>query len=126
MSHSWTPIDDNKDLIPSESIPLLAALKYGKETYNATYRLINADGEIKWLTISAAPILDEEGQIISAIASLSDTTAQQYAIQALQKSERRFRTLFEQVVDAIIICEMDGQILDVNQRACDLLGLFPQ
>ena len=122
FDHIWTPIDDQNNLIPPESFPLMSALKNNAETINATYRFINPDGEIKWLTISAAPIVDENGQTISAIASLTDTTAQQYAVLDLQKSEKRFRTLFEQVVDAIIICDLDGQIMDVNQRACDLLG----
>ena len=118
----WTPIDDQNNPIPAESFPLISALKNEQETCNASFRLINPDGDIKWLAISAAPIVDENGQTISAIASLTDTTAQQFAVLDLQKSEKRFRTLFEQVVDAIIICELDGQILDVNQRACEMLG----
>ena len=122
MSIAGTPIDDHNILIPADSSPLISALMEDKETVNATYKFVNPEGELKWLTISAAPILDDNGQTISAIASLSDTTAQQYAVLDLQRSEKRFRTLFEQVVESIIICELDGQILDINQRACDMLG----
>ena len=118
----WIPIDDHNYPVPFDTVPLLAALKTGKETANSTYRFINADAEIKWLTISAAPILNDDAELVGAIASLSDTTARQFAMQAMQKSEKRFRTLFEQVVDAIIICELDGRVVDANHRACDMLG----
>jgi PAS domain S-box-containing protein len=45
----------------------------------------------------------------------------QLAVQALRKSEERFRKLFEQSNDAIFIHQA-GRIIDVNQRACEMLG----
>lgn len=45
----------------------------------------------------------------------------QRAEEALRKSEERFRKLFEQSNDAIFIHQA-GKIIDVNQRACDMLG----
>jgi formate hydrogenlyase transcriptional activator len=42
--------------------------------------------------------------------------------QALQDSERRYRTLFEKANDAIFLETEDDDIIAVNQRACDLLG----
>jgi len=41
--------------------------------------------------------------------------------EALRKSEERFRKLFEQSNDAIFI-HQTGRIIDVNQRACEMLG----
>jgi PAS domain S-box-containing protein len=43
------------------------------------------------------------------------------AEEALRKSEERFRKLFEQSNDAIFIHQA-GRIIDVNQRACEMLG----
>jgi len=43
------------------------------------------------------------------------------AEQALRESEERFSKLFEQSNDAILI-HKSGQIIDVNQRACEMLG----
>ncbi|MFC1816367.1 PAS domain-containing protein [Thermodesulfobacteriota bacterium] len=40
---------------------------------------------------------------------------------ALQKSEERFRNLFEQSNDAVII-HVAGKILDVNSRTCEMIG----
>jgi two-component system, LuxR family, sensor kinase FixL len=52
-----------------------------------------------------------------------------YAIQraaaskALQKSNERFRLLFERSMDAILISNDDGQFVEVNRAACRLLGM---
>jgi two-component system sensor histidine kinase/response regulator len=45
----------------------------------------------------------------------------QQAEEALRKSEKRFRKLFEQSNDAIFI-HQSGRIIDVNQRSCEMLG----
>jgi PAS domain S-box-containing protein len=41
---------------------------------------------------------------------------------ALQESEQRFRKLAENSPDAFFLHDMSGAILDVNQRACEMLG----
>ena len=41
---------------------------------------------------------------------------------ALQQSEKRFRSIFEGVDDAIFVESMQGEILDVNDRACEMFG----
>ncbi len=42
--------------------------------------------------------------------------------EALRESEGRYRTLFEQAYDAIFLEDEEDNILDVNRRACELLG----
>lgn len=47
----------------------------------------------------------------------------QQRVNQLQASEERFRTIFDSVNDAIFVHDAQtGAILDVNQRACELLG----
>jgi len=40
----------------------------------------------------------------------------------LRASEQRFRNLFEESTNAIILHKLDGEIIDVNKKACRLLG----
>jgi PAS domain S-box-containing protein len=44
------------------------------------------------------------------------------AEKRLRESESQFRRLFEQSNDAIFIHTFDGEIVDVNGRACEMLG----
>ncbi|MBU0728689.1 MAG: PAS domain S-box protein [Proteobacteria bacterium] len=41
---------------------------------------------------------------------------------ALRESEKRFRTLVDQAVDAFFLHDANGCFVDVNQRACESLG----
>ena len=52
------------------------------------------------------------------------TDARNKAINELQKSEQRFRTSIETANDAIFFTDIEtGLIIDVNTKACDLLGM---
>jgi PAS domain S-box-containing protein len=48
------------------------------------------------------------------------------AAQALQESEERYRALFEHANDAIFVENLDDRIVDVNRRACELMGYSRQ
>lgn len=47
----------------------------------------------RWLYFTAAPLFDSQGQIIGAIETLQDITAQRQAEAALKQSEERYRQL---------------------------------
>lgn len=51
-----------------------------------------------------------------------DITPRRRALEALRESEERFRSIMEHAADAIIIHDINGAIVDVNQSACDMLG----
>ena len=44
------------------------------------------------------------------------------AYEELKGSENKFRTLFNHASDAIGIYDLDGQFMEVNQTACEILG----
>jgi PAS domain S-box-containing protein len=62
---------------------------------------------------------DEIGEL--AVAFNRMTEKRQGAEEALRESEERFRKLFEQSNDAVLIHKF-GRIIDVNERTCEMLG----
>ena len=55
-------------------------------------------------------------------ANTTDTTERKRLEDQLRESESRFRTMFEQAAVGIAYTRLDGQLLEVNQRFCDILG----
>ena len=53
---------------------------------------------------------------------MRDITERQRAESSLQASEERFRRLFNGAADSIILHDMTGRVVDVNEQSCDLLG----
>ncbi|KQQ86568.1 EAL domain-containing protein [Massilia sp. Leaf139] len=69
-----------------------------------------------WVEVHAYP--SEEGLSVY----FHDITFKHQAEQALRKSEQRFRSLFQQAADSIIIADRDLRIVAANGRACSNFG----
>ncbi|MDF1499221.1 MAG: PAS domain S-box protein [Anaerolineales bacterium] len=61
-------------------------------------------------------------RVKSFASQLTNAIKRKQAQEALQQSEANYRDIFEGVQDAIFVQSMDGQILDVNRRACEMYG----
>ncbi|MBI4797724.1 MAG: PAS domain S-box protein [Desulfarculus sp.] len=65
---------------------------------------------------------DPQKRVTGFTVIIHDITEPLQAQQALKKSEEKFRQLFEHSNDAIFVHDDQGVFLDVNQRACAMLG----
>lgn len=77
--------------------------------------LIARDGTERLIADSAAPILDEHGELRGVVIVFRDVTAG-------RSVEARFRRLVEAAPDAIVIADPDGRISIVNHQASALFG----
>ena len=60
---------------------------------------------------------------VGSVVTFRDITERMLTEQALQRSERYYRSLFENAHDAILIFDPDGEIVfDANARACEMYG----
>ena len=85
-------------------------------------RHINLKGEIHYIDFSIAPVKDDQGKIIYLVPEGRDITKRKLAEEALRLSEKKYRTLFEQSADAILIIQ-HGRFVDCNQATLDMLGV---
>lgn len=107
-------------------------------TFTCEYRIQCKDGNYKWILGRAKAIWDETGTPVRIVGSISDITSRkQYQFwlerlneelerrvcqrtEELARSERDLRTIFNNVYDALFIQDMNGVVLDVNDRAVEL------
>jgi len=69
----------------------------------------------------SASVIPYEGKD-RLISLVRDVTERKAAELALRQSEARFRTFVENAADAFFIIGPQGQVQDVNRRACESLG----
>jgi len=101
---------------------LARALARGESTGNQVIDIESCDGSRKTILESAAPILSTDGEVLGAISLYEDITEQRALAETLRESEARYRALFENSIDAILLTRPGGAILAANDAACRLLG----
>ena len=79
------------------------------------------DGSRKTILNWAAPIRDESGAIVGAVAVNEDITSQRRIAEDLGESEARFEAMFEYSIEAMLITAPDGRVLSANREALNLL-----
>ncbi|WP_256091090.1 PAS domain S-box protein [Nostoc sp. KVJ20] len=81
------------------------------------------DGRRVWVVWSNQSIFNEQGDVVEILSVGNDTTQRRQAEEALQRSEAKFRTIFENSQVGIYRTRTDdGLILNANQRFADLFG----
>ncbi|RMF58170.1 MAG: PAS domain-containing sensor histidine kinase [Calditrichaeota bacterium] len=85
------------------------------------FRVFTKNGKICWLWFYGFPVWDEKQQrVVKIYGGAQDITGRKRANAALQESEQRFRQLFENSPDVVIVKDSEDRILDANQAACQL------
>ncbi len=80
------------------------------------------DGAVHYFEFSLKPFTTDNGRILYLIPESRDITAQKMALEALQKSEQRFRTIFENAPIFIDAFDKDGRCILWNKQSQKTFG----
>ncbi|MFH1221314.1 MAG: PAS domain-containing protein [Candidatus Eisenbacteria bacterium] len=97
--------------------PGIAALALLTIAVSPEYRIIIRDGETKWIPDEAAPIPNDKSDTDER-ARLTEDTAEK---KSAEEERRRMFQVFEKSLDAIIIMDTEGKIIDANPAALRLV-----
>ncbi len=78
-------------------------------------------GRGAYLSATASPLFDREGNVAGAIESIRDTTEQKRIEKALQESEERYRTAIESSNDGVAMVR-DQNYIFVNRKFLEIFG----
>jgi len=80
-----------------------------------------ANGERLNFNVTKIPI-STFGYENCVLVIATDISEQKQAKAAIQESEKKYRTLFENAGEAIFLHDLDGNLVDVNPECCNLYG----
>ncbi|NTW24892.1 MAG: PAS domain S-box protein, partial [Lentimicrobium sp.] len=102
-------------------------------TQGLQFRIAAKNGEVFWFELNSKARFDSNGTYLGEDGILRDITDRKKAEEALIQSEIRFKILFDDAPDAMLLADPEtGKIIDVNNNACrlfkrqkhELIGLF--
>jgi PAS domain S-box-containing protein len=90
------------------------------------YRVVRADGAVRWVQARAVPLIDAEGEIREWVGTLTDIDEQRTAQETLAESEARYRLLTESLTDMVVRADQTGLRLYVSPASREILGYEPE
>jgi len=116
-------LPDRTTPFPANRLPLYRALE-GEEIENELIFIKNpARTDGLWINVNGKPLRDYDNEICGGVVIFRDVSDQREAEESLQSISRRLATLVENQNSGILIESETGQVLQVNQAFCNLVGL---
>jgi PAS domain S-box-containing protein len=101
----------------------VAAVLEGHADLHSEYRVILPDGRLRWITALGHGIYDDAGQPLRVSGICLDITERKGTEEALRASEKKYRLLFQNMVEGFALYELlydeqgqavDWRVLEVN------------
>ena len=115
----WIKVVYEEDLpLINDNYPLLLAGK----SLKTEHRIIHKDGSIRWIETKITPTLNSAGKLIRLDGVTNDISEKKYAVNQLEKSEIRFRSLIEHNEEGIFLCDEKCNVIYQSPSVVRLTG----
>ncbi|MBE0466862.1 MAG: PAS domain S-box protein [Candidatus Desulforudis sp.] len=102
---------------------VLQRILAGEQRLELEVEKVRPDGRRIDVDAIATPLKDASGRIVGVIESFRDITERKRMEEALRASKDALRVVFNSVYDAIFLFELDGAIIDVNEKMLEMYGV---
>ncbi len=120
----WKAIHEDGSEFLGESHPAMVALNTGERVKDALMGILNPEKETyQWINVNAVPVYREgEEKPYQVYTTFEDITERKRTEEELRDSEAKYSSLFHRSNDAIFIHDLDGKIIEANQKVLQLFG----
>ncbi|WP_293131750.1 PAS domain-containing protein [Microcoleus sp. bin38.metabat.b11b12b14.051] len=111
-------------IYPEDLAKVEATIRQGiesKQSYNLEYRLLAADGTVKWVWDKGSPVFEADGSVSCLDGVILDISDRYYAQEALRQKTSELESVFLALPDLYFRLDADGIILDyLSGNSADL------
>jgi PAS domain S-box-containing protein len=84
------------------------------EPWTLTYRILTADGEMKWVWERGVAVRDQQGNVEALEGFIQDITLQKAAEERLEMAVAEWRQTFDAMRDSVALLDGEGMVLRAN------------
>ena len=117
-AHDILPEDEARAIEELEHI----VLRTGETSLSQEVLYKDIAGRNIWMLKTTVPLRNESGEIVGILGINRDINERKHAEEALQQSEKKYRSLFEKLQDVFYQADKDGNIQLVSPSVQRILG----
>ena len=100
----------------TKNLELFASIKEGKiDGYDIEKRYVRKDGSVIWIHLFVSKLVDPYGHLEKGLIIIEDITERKLMSETLRESEEQFSKLVAAIPDFVIVTDMRGIIVLVNE-----------
>jgi PAS domain S-box-containing protein len=122
----YNPIRLHDHIHPDDNEMLLGEVKNNLDsgiTINKEIRIIHIENETRWGRLMVHPYKDNTGAIERLDGMILDITDLKRSELALEESEQRYKSLFENNLDGVFSIDLNGYFVNANQSFEKITGI---
>lgn len=86
------------------------------------FRIYNKDHSVRWYRTTLKAVSNDRGEIVTLIGNAFDFTEHRRSQDALRESERRYRSVIENIQDGLFRTNQEGRIVMASPSAARMFG----
>jgi PAS domain S-box-containing protein len=116
LDPGWRMVHEDGRSFLTDEYPTAVVQRTHRSQHGVVVGIDIPDHGLRWLSVNADPMPSTDAATaIGVVATFSDITASRNAERALRESEKRWRSLAENVPDTIAMVDRTGSILFINR-----------
>ena len=90
--------------------------------FEAEYRIVHADGSVRWVLERGSPLYNDMGEVEALEGFIQDITLRKNSEEAAREAEARYRSIFENAIEGIYQTTPSGSYLNFNPALARIYG----
>ncbi|GEM_PF-2324938 len=115
------------DLFPKEEADFFwqkddEVFSSGKRIEIPEERITDINGATHYLNTIKAPLRNNRGELTHLVGAIRDITIRKSFEERLRESEAKYRLIFENSPETIVLLDCEGKVVEINRKGPELLG----
>jgi PAS domain S-box-containing protein len=106
----------------SKAKELFNRFQAGESIRDEELQMKHMDGKSIWINLNVEPVRHIDGQVIESRSMVIDISEHKMIVEALRKSENRYRMLVETMNDGLAVLNKKALLKYHNDKFCKMLG----